>query len=65
MGKQKKNKGLGAFHKEMGKKGLTYAEAQIKESCEMVGRIRAPRDADGEVYMKVSARNLLKKTIQP
>ncbi len=37
--------------------GVTYAEAQMRETKGKIGRIRAPRTEDGEtVYMKVSAR---------
>ncbi len=61
MGKEKRS--LGVFHKEASRQGLTYAEAQIQESREMMGRIRAPRgeEPDEVLYQKVSARNQLRK----
>lgn len=41
--------------------GITYAEAQMRESRGMMEKIRAPRTEDGEpVFMKVSARNTLR-----
>lgn len=39
------------------REGVTYAEAQMRETKGKLERIRAPRTEDGEpVYMKVSAR---------
>lgn len=53
---------LGTFHKEAARRGLTYAEAQIEESCEKIGLVRIPEDPDGEVvYQKVSTWNRLRK----
>ena len=63
MGRRKTDKSIGAFHKKMTEKGLTYAEAQMQETREMIGKVRAPKgDNPDEVpYQKVSARNALKK----
>ena len=33
---------LGTFHKEATKRGLTYAQAQIEETCEKIGPVRTP-----------------------
>lgn len=53
---------LGTFHKEATRRGLTYAQAQIEESCEKVGPVRIPKDPDGEVvYQKVSTWNSLRR----
>ncbi len=53
---------LGTFHKEAARRGLTYAQAQIEETCGKIGAVRAPADPDGEtVYQKVSTRNRLRK----
>lgn len=53
---------LGTFHKEATRRGLTYAQAQIEESCEKVGPVRIPEDPDGEVvYQKVSTWNMLRR----
>lgn len=55
---------LGTFHKEATSRGLTYAQAQIKETCGLVGPVRVPLsvDLDGMmVYQKVSTRNMLRK----
>ncbi len=53
---------LGTFHKEATRRGLTYAQAQIEETCEKIGPVRAPEDQDGEaVCQKVSTRNMLRK----
>lgn len=63
MGRRKMDKGIGAFHKKTAENGLTYAEAQMRETCEMIGKVRAPKgDGPDEMpYQKVSARNALKK----
>lgn len=58
MSRKKSNNSLGEFHKKVSDKGLTYAEAQMRESREIMGRIRKP---NAEEYMSVSSRNLLKK----
>lgn len=49
---------LGRFNKEAVQRGLTYAEAQIKETCEMVGWVRAPKgeQPDGRIYSRISER---------
>lgn len=53
---------LGTFHKEATRRGLTYAQAQIEESCEKIGPVRIPTvlAVDG-VYKKVSTWNRLRK----
>ncbi len=33
---------LGTFHKEAARRGLTYAQAQIEETCEKIGPVRRP-----------------------
>lgn len=60
MRRQKKGSTLESFNDEIVREGVSYAEAQIRETQGMIGRVRAPRDEDGPVYMKVSARNALK-----
>lgn len=52
------------FSKEAARRGLTYAEAQIEETCEKIGPVRAPEEDDQEhpVYQKVSTRELMKRT---
>ncbi|MFG6336341.1 MAG: hypothetical protein K1W20_12895 [Lachnospiraceae bacterium] len=53
---------LGTFHKEAARRGLTYAEAQIEETCDKIGPVRAPEDQEGKaVYQKVSTRDMLRK----
>lgn len=52
---------LGAFHREATRKGLTYAEAQIQESCEMIGPVRVPRNEDAMVYQKMSAWKIMER----
>lgn len=53
---------LGTFHKEATRRGLTYAQAQIEESCEKVGPVRIPIVPRAEgVYKKVSTWNRLRK----
>ncbi len=59
MGKRTKE-GLVEFNKKAIQEGLTYAEAQMRETCSGMGRIRAPRGS-GAGYMKASARNMLRK----
>lgn len=59
---RRKNKSdLGTFHREAAAKGLTYAEAQMQETCEIIGRIRAPRDKDAPVYQKMSAWKTMRR----
>ena len=61
MGRKRKDNTLAAFNRDAVRDGVTYAEAQIRETQSGIERIRAPRGKDGEqVYMKVSARNALK-----
>ncbi len=66
MGRQRLNSDLGAFCKDASERGLTYAEAQIQETCRMIGRVRAPRGDDPEdiPYQKASTRSLLKRMEQ-
>lgn len=64
MGRRRKDNGLGDFHKEAVQNGITYAEAQKRETQEHMEKIRAPRTEKSNgvpVYMKVSAWNTLKK----
>lgn len=63
MGRKWMNKGLGAFHRDATARGLTYAEAQIQETCRLIGRVRAPKgdSLEAPLYQKVSARNFLRK----
>lgn len=61
MGRKRKDNTLTAFNSQAARDGITYAEAQIKETQSRIDKIRTPRGEDGEpVYMKVSARNVLK-----
>ena len=58
MGRKRKDNTLAAFNRDAVRDGVTYAEAQIRETQSGIERIRAPRGEDGEqVYMKVSAVN--------
>lgn len=59
----RKKDGLLEFHREAARKGITYAEAQKRETQEQIERIRVPQTEgqDGPLYMKVSARNRIKK----
>jgi len=54
---------LGTFHKEATRHGLTYAQAQIQETCEKIGPVRAPLGMDPEhpVYQKLSAWKMMRK----
>lgn len=54
---------LGTFHKEASRRGLTYAEAQMEESCEKIGAVRKPEEQDPEhpVYQKVSVWVVMRK----
>lgn len=53
---------LGTFHKEASRRGLTYAQAQIEETCDMIGPVRVPKVSAAEgVYKKVSTWNMLHK----
>ncbi len=53
---------LGTFHREAAGRGLTYTQAQIEETCGMIGPVRAPAEDDPEhpAYQKVSTRNMLR-----
>lgn len=64
MGRRKKDTGLEAFNNAVVRSGITYAEAQRRETQAEMKRIRAPRTerSDGRpVYMKVSDRNRIKR----
>lgn len=62
MGRRKENSSLGQFHKDAMAAGLTYAEAQIQETCRMAGKVRVPQGKPGgTVYSKVSARDIMKR----
>lgn len=61
MGRKRRIHDLGAFHRDATAQGLTYAEAQIRETCEKIGEIRVPRGEDAPAYMKVSTRHMLRK----
>ncbi len=53
---------LGTFHKEATSRGLTYAQAQIEETCGLTGPVRVPLSVDPDgmmVYQKVSTWNML------
>lgn len=55
---------LGTFHREASRQGLTYAQAQIGETCERIGPVRVPVSIDSDgmmVYQKVSTWNMLHK----
>lgn len=59
---RKESSSLGQFHKDAMAAGLTYAEAQIQETCQMIGKVRAPQGKPGgTVYSKVSTRNIMKR----
>ncbi len=61
MGRKRADNTLVAFYRKNIQDGVTYAEAQIRETRSGIGKIRAPRGEDGApIYMKVSARNTLK-----
>ena len=53
---------LAAFNSAAAGEGITYAEAQIRETKNMAGVVRVPgaEDGAGYAYMKISARNALK-----
>lgn len=60
--KRRKIHDLGTFHKEASRRGLTYAQAQIEETCDRIGPVRAPSDPEeGVVFNKVSTWNMLHK----
>ncbi len=62
MERRKESSSLGQFHKDAVAAGLTYAEAQIQETCRMAGKVKVPRGKqDGTVYQKVSTRRIMKK----
>lgn len=62
MGMGRKKSDLGTFHRAATTEGLTYAEAQMRETSRELGRIRAPKGKpDGTVYSKVSTRNIMKR----
>lgn len=53
---------IDTFNREALQDGVTYAQAQIRETQGKIERIRAPRPEDGAdpIYMTVAARNRLK-----
>ena len=60
MGRKRVRSDLGTFHREAARQGLTYAQAQIRETCLLSGPVRVPVDPDGKVvYQKVSKRDKL------
>lgn len=59
MRKQAKE-GLEAFNRKAVQEGITYAEAQMRETRSRMGRIRAPQSSDAN-YMKASAWNTLRQ----
>lgn len=60
--KRRKIHDLGTFHREASRQGLTYAQAQIGETCERIGPVRVPKVPAAEgVYQKVSTWNRLRK----
>lgn len=64
MRRRKKRDGLEAFNNAAVRSGITYAEAQKRETQAGMERIKVPRTerADGNpVYMTVAARNRLKR----
>ncbi len=63
MGWKKGNSSLGQFHRDATAAGLTYAEAQIQETCSLIGKVRAPKDRQpgGTVYIKVSTRKIMER----
>lgn len=60
MGRRKVKSDLGLFHKAAVESGLTYAAAQIQETCGIVGKVRAPKgdNPDDTPYRKVSTWNM-------
>ncbi len=63
MAQRRRIQDLGTFHREASRRGITYAEAQMEETCEKIGRVRVPtgEDAGGAVYHMVSAWDFLRK----
>lgn len=62
MARRRRIHDLGTFHKEATGRGLTYAQAQIEETCGLAGPVRVPLSVDPDgmmVYQKVSTRNML------
>ncbi len=58
--KRKKDNTLTTFNRQARDQGITYAEAQQRETRGKMEKVRVPRGKDGEpVYMKVSARKTL------
>lgn len=59
--KRKKDNTLTTFNRQVLEQGITYAEAQKRETYGKMEKVRVPRGEDGEpVYMKVSAWKRLK-----
>lgn len=62
IGMGRKKSDIGTFHRAATTEGLTYAEAQMRETSRELGRIRVPKGKpDGTVYSKVSTRNIMKR----
>lgn len=60
--KRKKDNTLTTFNRQVLDQGITYAEAQKRETYGKMEKVRVPRGEDGKtVYMKVSAWKRLKK----
>lgn len=62
MARKKADNTIDTFNREALQEGVTYAQAQIRETQSKIERIRAPRPEDGTdpVYMTVAARSRLK-----
>lgn len=58
MARRKGGSVLGEFHKDAAARGLTYAEAQMQETCSLIGEVRAPKgkQPDGRIYSRISER---------
>ena len=62
MAQRRRIHSLGNFHQEATRRGLTYAQAQIEETCDIIGLVRIPKVPRAErVYKKVSTWNMLRK----
>lgn len=64
MGRRKKDNSLEAYNSTAVRSGISYAEAQKRETQGQMERIRAPKAETQEgvpIYMTVAARNRLKR----
>ncbi len=60
MGRKKSD--LGTFHRDAAAAGMTYAEAQMQETCRELGKVRVPKGKpDGTVYQKASTRRIMER----